>query len=124
MSLSMMLLWATRKTEIRNDQFNPRFRVMEQFNRVSRHMLSGRGNITIGPAAFTGVPQTFLCRGIFRPESLSSVRPAAEASFRHGKSVPESYRIDEFKNARRRRLSRSPEPAGSPPRNRFLTVVT
>ena len=33
-------------------------------------------------------------------------------SFRHAVALPESYRINEFRNAQRRRQSRSPELAG------------
>jgi hypothetical protein len=36
-----------------------------------------------------------------RPEWPSSVRPNAELSFRGAVAVPESYRIDEFRNALR-----------------------
>jgi hypothetical protein len=52
----------------------------------------------------------------FRQESPSSVRPSAELSLRNAKAVSESYRIDEFCEAVRRRQSRSPEQA----RYRFL----
>ena len=42
-------------------------------------------------------------------------------SFRGAVDVPESYRIDEFRDAWRRHQSRSPEPAGLPLASRFLT---
>ena len=59
--------------------------------------------------------------GVFLlPEWPPSVRPAAQTSFRDAEAVPESCRIDEFRNARRRRQSRSPQQAGSPPSEPFL----
>ena len=55
-----------------------------------------------------------------RPERPPSVTSAPELNFRHGKSVPESYGIDELRDAWRRRQSRSPEQAGSSPAGPFL----
>ena len=53
-----------------------------------------------------------LIGAFLRQERPPSVRPSAEMSFRNAVAVPKSYRIDEFRNARRRRQSRSPELAG------------
>ena len=44
----------------------------------------------------------------------------SEMSFRGAVAVPKSYRIDEFRYARRSRQSRSPEQAGSSPSEPFL----
>ena len=43
-----------------------------------------------------------------------SVRLVAETSARHAVAMPESYRIDDFRDARKRQ-SRSPKQAGWPP---------
>jgi hypothetical protein len=58
-------------------------------------------------AYMDSVDDAFL-RSVLSP----SVRPAAVMSSRHGKSVPKSYRIYEFRNARCRRQSRSPWQTG------------
>ena len=56
------------------------------------------------------------------PDRPPSVRPSEEISSRHAVAVPESYGIDEFRDARRRRQSRWPEVAGSSLVRRVLTV--
>jgi hypothetical protein len=47
-----------------------------------------------------------------RPDLPGSVTPGPQLSSRHSVAVPESYRIDEFRNCRRKSQSLSSEPTG------------
>ena len=61
----------------------------------------------------------------FHCRSTLAVGMTAECQTEHGdefsarRSCAKSYRIDEFRDARRKRQSRSPEQAGSSPAGRF-----
>jgi hypothetical protein len=58
----------------------------------------------------------------FKNVIINNAHTAALAA-RNALAVPKSYRIDDFRNAARKRKSPSPEPAGSQLTSRFLTVL-